>query len=520
MPVFSKSGRRLGGLFVLLGVFVASAAAAPPAAPMVTTGADMKQLQFDWDIVPRSNYYELWFKANNAAPYVKFSESVPWRPRILSSVSAHLLDWNQARYQVRACNPSGCGVSPDIAVTDLQQQTLGYFKSSHPAQNGSYGHTLLLSEDGQTLVVSAPFEADVPAAYIYRKVQGYWREEARIEPGDYTGFGHGIEFSLSYDANVLAISTHDITDGVNAEGAVYIYRRSGNAWTFDSRLVGGARQEFETFGANPTLVGVGNMLMVSYSFGDSELYEYRNGGWKVNRRFTAPPGAGPVVMAGDGQVFARCRRDNGAIVVEIQRLAAATTPLESITVASSNRQHYCESITTDYLGDFVAVGHGPRGSSAPAWDPEVSIIRRIQYVYQTAATLRPGAWQTTSGERRSAFGHSVALSRESSMIAVGDVNDSGQGHDVNSPPLTAGTVATGAVYVFQRQGNSFSLRRVLKPHVISASKTGFGAAVSFGDYHGGKTLAVGDPSDSSWASGIGGDRDNTSLPSAGAVWLY
>ena len=84
----------------LLSLTAIAALAAPPAAPVVTTGADTKRLQFDWQIVPRSNYYELLFKANGGAPYVKLSESLPWRPRAVTSVSAHLLDWSQARYQV------------------------------------------------------------------------------------------------------------------------------------------------------------------------------------------------------------------------------------------------------------------------------------------------------------------------------------------------------------------------------------------------------------------------------------
>jgi len=108
----------------------AAAVAAPPAAPQVTVGADVKQLQFDWEIVPRSNYYELWFKANSGAPYVKFSEREPWRPRARTAVAAHLLDWQQARYQVRACNFSGCGSSPPIAVTNFMADTIGASGSS------------------------------------------------------------------------------------------------------------------------------------------------------------------------------------------------------------------------------------------------------------------------------------------------------------------------------------------------------------------------------------------------------
>src|SRR6188474_3099525 len=114
MPLTQPSARWLAGPICAFGLSAAAAVAAPPDAPQVTVGADIKQLQFDWQIQPRSNYYELWFKADNGSSPVKLSEQVPWRPRALTRVSGHLLDWQQARYVVKACNPSGCGQSAQL----------------------------------------------------------------------------------------------------------------------------------------------------------------------------------------------------------------------------------------------------------------------------------------------------------------------------------------------------------------------------------------------------------------------
>src|SRR5690349_9433603 len=94
------------GLAALCLGFATASLAAPPAAPQVTSGAGLKTLRFDWNYVPRANRYELWFKANNGASWAKFGETPSYRPRINSGVSAHLLDWTQALYHVRACNPS------------------------------------------------------------------------------------------------------------------------------------------------------------------------------------------------------------------------------------------------------------------------------------------------------------------------------------------------------------------------------------------------------------------------------
>src|SRR5215510_6815562 len=92
-----------------LCLLVASLAhAAPPAAPVITASAsNIKELQFDWESVPQSNYYELWFKADAGAPWVKYAQTPAQRPRFRIGVSVHLLDWRVARYRVKACNPSG-----------------------------------------------------------------------------------------------------------------------------------------------------------------------------------------------------------------------------------------------------------------------------------------------------------------------------------------------------------------------------------------------------------------------------
>ena len=46
--------------------------AAAPTAPLVTVGAnDIQQLQFDITPVTRVNWYELWFRANPGAAWVK-----------------------------------------------------------------------------------------------------------------------------------------------------------------------------------------------------------------------------------------------------------------------------------------------------------------------------------------------------------------------------------------------------------------------------------------------------------------
>src|SRR3954471_14728691 len=97
--------------------FASVALAAAPAAPTFTVAAtDIKQLQFDITPVTGVSWYELWFKPAANGTWVKYTQTAAQHPRIRINVSAHLLDWRQARYLIKACNTSGCGTSADRGV--------------------------------------------------------------------------------------------------------------------------------------------------------------------------------------------------------------------------------------------------------------------------------------------------------------------------------------------------------------------------------------------------------------------
>jgi hypothetical protein len=226
MLSFGKSVRLNVGLAVLCLSCASTALAAPPAAPVVTAGADLKTLRFDWNFVPQANRYELWFKANNGATWAKFGETPSYRPRISSGVSAHLLDWNQALYQVRACNPSGCTGSTPLGVQTLMPDTIGYFKASSLHNKARFGLVSAISEDGSTM---AAFTAEETAPnhpqfaiYLFRKTNGQWRQQERLfvatDFGHPTGYGYfNIGLDSQYDASLsLSADGNVLTAGWNA----------------------------------------------------------------------------------------------------------------------------------------------------------------------------------------------------------------------------------------------------------------------------------------------------------------
>jgi len=74
----------------LLATFACTsmAVAEPLDAPTINVFAsNIKQLQFDITPVTRINWYELWFKADSGAAWVKYAQTIAQRPRFRINVS-------------------------------------------------------------------------------------------------------------------------------------------------------------------------------------------------------------------------------------------------------------------------------------------------------------------------------------------------------------------------------------------------------------------------------------------------
>ena len=529
MPAFSKFGRRLGGLFVLLGVFVASAAAAPPDAPMVTAGADIKQLQFDWQIVPRSNYYELWFKADNGSSPARLSEQVPWRPRALTRVSAHLLDWQQARYIVKACNPSGCGQSAPLAVEDLMFDAVGYFKPSQTRPLGAFGVAMTLSEDGQTMAVVANGDPSTGAdqhgtvaVYVFAKSGSQWRQQARLVPNPSNlNNGETPAISLSGNGNVLALGLL-AADPIgpapsSVSGSVYVFRRTGTTWIQQQRI---DRRPADSFlGYITRLDEAGNTLLVvsASQGGTAKVYKYALGIWNLSGSVPGPGGGtncNAITLSGDGLTIARtCRWPQGT-AMKLQLFTGSAWTMSEVRPLTTHAPDYeIYEIATSYDAGIISAAEFPTGNEADQF-PSVHVIDRLR---GTSDALTP-YWPCLD-QWRSAFGRNLAVSRDGTFIAVSDPADkcvATGSHRFNSG---TGPQATGAVYIFQHHSSgSWPYRRVLKANNSLVGNENFSGALAFAEN--GKTFAVAQVGDNSAATGINGDRTDNSKVAAGAVWLY
>jgi hypothetical protein len=336
-----------------------------------------------------------------------------------------------------------------------------YIKASNTAAYDVFSHTLALSEDGDTLAVSAYAEdgnatgiggnqADNSAefsgaVYVFvRNGAGAWSQQAYIKASNTAAYDYfGDSVALSGDGNTLAVGSNDDSNATgiggnqadnstSGSGAVYVFVRNGaGVWSQQAYVKASNTGEGDDFGGSVALSGDGNTLAVGASQEDSD----------------------------------------------------------ATGIGGNQADNTADTSGAVYL--FVRDGAG-------AWS---------QQAYVKASNADAGDW----------FGYKVALSGDGNTLAVGAHYEDSDATGIGGNQTDNSASSSGAVYVFVRDGiGAWSQQAYVK-----ASNTGMGdnfcwtVALS-GD---GNTLAVGAGEDSG-ATGIGGNQADDSAYNAGAVYLY
>jgi hypothetical protein len=148
------------------------------------------------------------------------------------------------------------------------------------AEWGLFGHSVDVA--GGTLAVGAPRAGRPPRSpgivSIYRRTGERWQREARLVPTDVSsGAGFGNDVSLAPAGNVLAAGAHwDRTGstGPASPGSVHVFRRQGTSWTREIRFQGlqGAQ-------LGETVSLAGGALVAGSALDSAFAYSRSNGVW-------------------------------------------------------------------------------------------------------------------------------------------------------------------------------------------------------------------------------------------------
>jgi hypothetical protein len=505
---------------------VSPAAPLPPAPAALTLSAAPKQLSLTWTAAPEAPGYRLqrklgsgaWTDVGGLLGAATLGTTVDLAP--------HLFDWAATRYRVLACGDAGCGASPDVAAIDGMLDTIAALKAPVPGDTDKFGLAVALSADGSTLAVGAPDEdsnatsiggdeandaaTDAGAVHVFVRSGTGWVRQAYVKASNTAaGDAFGRALALSADGSTLAVGAPGEDGTATDSGAVYVFTRSGTAWTQQQRLKAAQPDANDAFGTAVSLAGDGATLAAS------------------------APGEDGAPLAGETD---NSLANSGAVYV-FER-SGATWSQQAWVKASNARSGDAfggadqSSMATRALalsadGATLAVGanlqDGGLAGIVGALDPmpsdytlndsgAVYVFARSGSAWTQEAYVKPAT--VGSSDR---FGTSVALSWDGATLAVGAVNEDSGSRGIDGNAMNEAATNAGAAYVFVRRAGTWSQQAYVKASNARASDR-FGQHVALSAD--GNLLAVGALVESSASLGVGGDQDDASAISSGASYVF
>ena len=400
-----------------------------------------------------------------------------------------------------------------IIIDPIAQQA--YLKASNTGAVDLFGNSVAVA--GDTVVVGAAREtsnatgvngdqsdnslAKSGAAYVFVRNGTNWSQQAYLKASN-TGAGDefGISVAVSGDTVVVG-ARHEASNatGVNGDqsdnsvvsaGAAYVFVRNGTSWSQQAYLKASNPVLGDTFGHSVAVSG--DTVVVGAS---SENIN----GTGVN-----------------GNQIGDLAENSGAAYVFVRN---GTGWNQQAYLKSSNSEEndlFGGSVAVS--GDTVVVGATGEASNATGVNGDQSDNSAgnsgavYVFVRNGASWSQQTYLKASNTEASDSFGVSVAVSGDT--VVVGAVWEASNATGVNGDQSDNSAEFSGAVYVFVRNGASWSQQAYLK-----ASNTGvrdtFGVSVAVS----GDTVVVGADLEASNAKGINGNQNNSANRS-GAAYVF
>jgi hypothetical protein len=367
-----------------------------------------------------------------------------------------------------------------------------YIKASNPSASNFFGPSVSLS--GDALAVGCIHESGVAiesgAVYVFVRSGATWTQQALLRPSNTSTRAH-FGASVALSGGKLAVGVPDESGVASQSGAVYVFERSGTTWPQKAYIKAPNPHASDHFGASVALSGE---TLVVGATGES----------------SAATGIG-------GDQMDTSARGAGAVYV-FQEIAG-TWPLQAYIKASNTGPDDIFGASVSVSGDELAVGAPEEGSAAMgvngAQGDNSAAGAGATYVFvRNASVWAQQAYLKASNTRVNGhFGSSVALVGDT--VAVSAPGDSSASKGLNGDQSDGAASDAGAVYVFTRNGTTWSQQAFVKASNTDAGDR-FGRAVALTA----DTLAVGASGEASSSSGINGKQDDNSAGGAGAVYVF
>ncbi|MGQ0816155.1 MAG: choice-of-anchor B family protein [Gemmatimonadota bacterium] len=369
--------------------------------------------------------------------------------------------------------------------------------ASDAQPSDGFGSALAVS--GDIMLVSATdANKGRGAGYIFRRdARGAWQQTAVLANPDTARSGFGAVVAVSNDIALIAAPALD-----KQAGAVYVFRRSGNEWTHEAKLVSPVSKEQMLFGLG--LAVAGDRILAgepghNERTGAVHVFERAAGEWKTSSRLTA-------------NGLQKNDRYGAPIVANAQRVVVGATGFSSASGAAfvfvadsatkwkeAGRLLAYDGRPADQFGTAIAFAGGNYWIGAPRAN---GLRGTVYHIWRSAQdSTITGAERLSAGEltRQSFFGAAVATNGQVAAATIGNA-DHGLGavaiiefangkwtmstmlraHDDRIPSITTGRQDC----LGGKSANQFECRDVEMMAYLSVPDIGGGRGVQLNDIWG------------------------------------
>jgi hypothetical protein len=337
-----------------------------------------------------------------------------------------------------------------------------------------FGYSVATSADGKTIVVGARRDElsedslSSGVVYVFDR-NGNSFNQVGILTGTFTSTSDlfGSSVATSADGKTIIVgATSDGLPGVDGTGLVYVFDRIGNSFNQVGILTGfNAIDAGDNFGVRVATSSDGKTIVVGASLDETTgsntglVYVFDRTGNSFNQ--VGILNSGIFADASDLFGFSVATSSDGKTIVvgaPADDTAVIDTGLAYVFERNGNSFNQVgiltgshSTVSEDQFGFSVAISADGKTIAVGAKDDEVpgaNTATGVVYVYDRVINsfnqvgILTGTFSTQAGDR---FGNYVAISADGKKIVVGAMDD-----EIPSPN------SSGAVYVFNRVGNTFN----------------------------------------------------------------
>jgi hypothetical protein len=456
------------------------------------------------------------------------------------------------------------GARYPLTIDPIAQQA--YLKASNTDSYDHFGISVAVSDD--TVVVGAYYEASnatgingnqddnslllAGAAYVFVRNGTTWRQQAYLKPSriteEYLHFGYSVGISgdtivvgaMGDDSNATGVNGDQSNHTGLGSGAAYVFVRNGTTWSQQAYLKASNTGVGDQFGysvaisgdtvavaavsedSNATGVNGDQSNNDGFQFGAVYVFVRNGTTWDQQAYLKSSNGGGGgfgQVISLSGDTLVAGSQGEYAAYVFVRN--ETTWSQQALLKASNTEAGDNFGLSVAISGDTVVVGAPSEDSNATGVNGDDSNnsapYSGAAYVFVRNGTIwnQQAYLKASNADLGDHFGWSVAVSGD--VVAVGAISEMSSATGINGNQNNNNGGSGGAAYLFTRSGTTWSQQAYLKP---SSHAPGESQLFSFSMAMSGGTLVVGAPYESSGATGVNGDQNDTSAVRSGAAYVF